>query len=80
MALTKRTYVDGQTIITAANLNAIQDEIISHGTNKADKSATVSAVAYNSSTRTLTRTINGTSANVVVFNNIITLSVTEVTS
>ena len=29
MALTKVTYVDGKTIITAANLNAIQDEIIS---------------------------------------------------
>ena len=34
MALTKRVYVDGETIITADNLNAIQDEIISQGVNK----------------------------------------------
>lgn len=28
MAFQKRTYIDGQTVITAENLNAIQDEII----------------------------------------------------
>lgn len=32
MALTKRTYVDGETKITADNLNAIQDEIIANET------------------------------------------------
>lgn len=37
MALTKVTYQDGVTVITAANLNDIQDEIISQGTNKVDK-------------------------------------------
>ena len=31
MALTKRTYTDGETIITAQNLNDIQEEIISLG-------------------------------------------------
>lgn len=31
MSLTKRTYVDGETIITADNLNDIQDEIIANG-------------------------------------------------
>lgn len=31
MSLVKRTYVDGQTVITAQNLNAIQDEIIADG-------------------------------------------------
>lgn len=31
MALTKRTYVDNQTVITAKNLNEIQDEIIRIG-------------------------------------------------
>lgn len=34
MALNKVTYVDGETIIGAANLNAIQDEIISQEANK----------------------------------------------
>ena len=28
MGLVKRTYVDGETVITADNLNAIQDAII----------------------------------------------------
>ena len=28
MALTKRTYVDGETVITAENLNDIQDAVI----------------------------------------------------
>ena len=28
MAFTKRTYVDNQTVITAENMNQIQDEII----------------------------------------------------
>lgn len=28
MALTKRNYVSGETVITAANLNEIQDSII----------------------------------------------------
>lgn len=41
MALTKRTYVDGETIITAQNLNDIQDEIISHGNTLVPKTRTV---------------------------------------
>lgn len=41
MALTKRVYVDGETIITAQNLNDIQDEIISHGNTLVPKTRTV---------------------------------------
>ena len=41
MALTKRTYVDGETIITAQNLNDIQDEIISQGNTLVPKTRTV---------------------------------------
>ena len=37
MALTKRTYVDGETVITAENLNDIQDEIIANGTAITEK-------------------------------------------
>lgn len=33
MALSKRTYVSGQTIITAENLNEIQDAIIALESN-----------------------------------------------
>ena len=33
MALNKVTYVDNVTVIGAANLNAIQDEIIANGNN-----------------------------------------------
>ena len=32
MALTKKVYVDNQTVIPAANLNAIQDEVIANAT------------------------------------------------
>jgi len=72
MALTKRTYTDGQTIITAANLNSIQDEIINN---------TVSNLTYTASSRVLAKRNNaGASTNIVTFNNIIDLSVTEVTS
>lgn len=53
MGLVKRTYVDGETVITAENLNAIQDAIIENeeaiedqgeaisdlDTSKADKTA-----------------------------------------
>ena len=45
MALTKRTYVDGETIITAQNLNDIQDEIISLGNNTVPKTRTVNGKA-----------------------------------
>ena len=41
MALTKRTYTDGETIITAQNLNDIQDEIISQGNTLVPKTRTV---------------------------------------
>lgn len=33
MALTKKTYTEGQTVITAKNLNDIQDTVISQGTD-----------------------------------------------
>jgi hypothetical protein len=36
MALQKRVYKDGETVITAENLNAIQDEIIRHGNDKSN--------------------------------------------
>ena len=45
MALTKRTYTDGETIITAQNLNDIQDEIISLGNNTVPKTRTVNGKA-----------------------------------
>lgn len=45
MALTKRTYVDGETIITAQNLNDIQDEIIAHESNKVPTTRTVNGKA-----------------------------------
>lgn len=43
MALTKRTYVDGETIITAQNLNDIQDEVIAHESNKVPITRTVNS-------------------------------------
>lgn len=43
MALTKRTYVDGETIITAQNLNDIQNEIIAHESNKVPITRTVNS-------------------------------------
>lgn len=49
MALTKRTYVDGQTVITAENLNAIQDEIIN---NLAPKSHAASGTTYGAASTT----------------------------
>ena len=79
MALTKRTYVDGTTVITAQNLNDIQDEIISQATNKADKTGTVSTVTYNTSTHKLSKTINGTASDVATFGSIIDFNVTAVT-
>ena len=45
MALTKRVYVDGETIITAQNLNDIQDEIISQGNTLVPKTRTVNGKA-----------------------------------
>lgn len=80
MALTKRQYVDGETIITAENMNAIQDEIISQGTNKADKTAAVSTVTYDTSSHKLQKTINGTTTDVVTFGSIVDLGVVEVTT
>lgn len=48
MALTKRNYVDGQTIITAANLNDIQDHIITVENNYVPKTRTVAGKALSS--------------------------------
>ena len=48
MALTKRTYVDGETIITAQNLNDIQDEVIAHESNKVPITRTVNSKALSS--------------------------------
>ena len=80
MALVKRTYVDGETIITAQNLNDIQDEIISNTNNKANKSTTVTSVSFNSSTKYLQQTINGTTSNIKYLGSVVGLDVTEVTS
>lgn len=71
MALTKRTYVDGETVITAQNLNDIQDEIIQR---------TVSNVSFNTNTRYLQKTINGTATNIVSLGNIIEFNIVEVTT
>ena len=71
MALTKRTYVDGETVITAQNLNDIQDEIIQR---------TVSNVSFNSGTRYLQKTLNGTTTNIVSLGNIVEFNIVEVTS
>lgn len=71
MALTKRQYVDGVTIITAENLNAIQDEIIQYR---------VSDVTYNGATHKLNKTLNGTSTTVVTLGSIVDFNVTEVTT
>ena len=96
MALTKVTYVDGETVIGAANLNAIQDEIIHNAddisdldTNKVDKiegkglstndytdaeknklagiqtNANVANVAYDTTNKKITKTINGSTSDVV---------------
>lgn len=48
MALVKRTYVDGETIITAQNLNDIQDEVIAHESNKVPITRTVNSKALSS--------------------------------
>lgn len=45
MALVKRTYVDGETIITAQNLNDIQDEIISQANTFVPKTRTINSKA-----------------------------------
>ena len=37
MGLVKRTYVDGETVITADNLNDIQDEIIQNASDISTK-------------------------------------------
>ena len=49
MAFAKRTYISGQTIITADNLNAIQDELIRLGV----RIQTVSALPENPDPNTL---------------------------
>lgn len=74
MALVKRTYVNGTTIITAENLNAIQDEIIANAGNM------VTAVTYDSTTNSLKSTKGGSASTVKSFGNVIDFSVTEVTS
>lgn len=48
MALNKRQYVDGQTVITAANLNEIQDCIITLENNYVPKTRTVAGKALSS--------------------------------
>lgn len=77
MAWEKRNYVDGQTIITAQNLNDIQDAVKANETNKADKTATVSAVTYTSSTHKLAVTKNGATTNYTL-GSIIDLNISEV--
>ena len=46
MALSKRTYVSGQTIITAENLNDIQDSIIALEGKSLTKEEVVEALEY----------------------------------
>lgn len=48
MALTKRQYTDGQTIITAANLNDIQDHLIDVENSYVPKTRTVAGKALSS--------------------------------
>lgn len=48
MALIKRVYTDGETIITAHNLNDIQEEIISQGNTLVPKTRTVNGKALSS--------------------------------
>lgn len=56
MALSKRTYVDGETIITAQNLNDIQDEVRGNIRN----------VSYNTTSGKIQKTTNsGTSSDVL---------------
>ena len=69
--LTKRNYTDGVTVITAENLNAIQDEILQYR---------VEDVTYTSSSHQLKKKLNGSTTNVVTFGSIIDLGITEVTS
>ena len=45
MALVKRTYVDGETVITAQNLNDIQDEIIAQGNSIVPNTRTINGKA-----------------------------------
>lgn len=72
MALNKRNYVDGETVITAQNLNDIQDEI---------KNNTIANVTYNSSTRKIQKVSNGgTATDVLTLGNLATLSYVTVTS
>lgn len=47
MGLVKRTYTDNVTVITAENLNDIQDNIIAQEANKADKSDTYTKTEVN---------------------------------
>lgn len=46
MALTKVTYTDKETVITAENLNAIQDEVIALETNKAPAGYGLGTISY----------------------------------
>ena len=71
MALSKVNYIDGQTVITAANLNAIQDEIIQYR---------VADVTYTASSHQIKKKLNGTTSAVVTLGSIVDLGITEVTS
>lgn len=46
MALTKRNYVSGETVITAANLNEIQDAIVALEGKGLTKEEVVDALEY----------------------------------
>lgn len=71
MALTKRTYVDGETVITAQNLNDIQDNIRSNIAN----------VTYSSSSGKIQKVTNsGTTTDVVTLGNLSMLTYETVTS
>jgi len=71
MGLTKRNYVDGQTIITAQNLNDIQDNVRSNIAN----------VTYNSGTRKIQKVSNsGTTTDVLTLGSVALLNIQEVTT
>ena len=62
MSFVKRTYTDQQTVITAQNLNDIQDELISQGNQLDRKIVVVNIAAYSGTT--LRVPSSGTNSNI----------------
>ncbi len=76
MAFTKRDYVDGQTIITAQNLNDIQDEILTNTVSNFSLVTNTSSQNY----RYLQKIRNGSTYNVVRIGTVAVLDIEEVTT